>query len=131
MRDIRQQLKQLKERLPETDAAKKVAAAAEALDQKIASVQDQLIDLRITSNEDSLAYPFGLDGKLAVLAMNIESAATAPTQPEIDLFQKYSRRLDDDLTKWSGILTSDLAAFQKLTDEQHLHAIVVSANASQ
>jgi len=125
MRDVRQQLKQMKERLPGTEAAKKVAAAADALDAKIAAVQDELIDLRITSNEDSLAYPFGLDGKLAALAMTVGSAATAPTQPEIDVFQKYSRKLDEDLTKWSGIQTADLAAFQKLTDEQHLHAVIV------
>jgi len=131
MRDVRQQLKQLKARLPVTEAAKKIATAADALDAKIATVQDELIDLRITSNEDSLAYPFGLDGKLAALAMNIGSAATAPTQPEIDVFQKYSRKLDEDLTRWSSIQASDLAAFQKLTDEQHLHAIVISPKAAQ
>jgi hypothetical protein len=125
MRDVRLQLKELRERLPDTDAAKQVAAEGEALDKKIAAVEEEFIDLRITSNEDSLAYPLGLDGKLAALALTVSSADSAPTEPENQVFQKYSRMLDTQLTQWSSILTHDLAAFQKLTDAQGLHAVVV------
>jgi len=125
MRDVRLQLKELRERLPDTDAGKKVAAEAEALDKKIAAAQEELIDLRITSNEESLAYPYGLDGKLAGLALTVGGADTAPTEPENEVFQKYSRVLDAQLTQWSSIVTRDLAAFQKLTDSQGLHAVVV------
>ncbi len=125
MRDVRLQLKELRDRLPDTDAAKQVAAEADTLDKKIAAVQDELIDLRITSNEDSLAYPPGLDGKLAALALNIGSADSAPTEPQTEVFQKYSRLLDTHLTQWSSILTHDLTAFHKMTDAQGLHAVVV------
>jgi hypothetical protein len=41
------------------------------------------------------------------------------------VFQSFSRRLDDELTKWSGIKAKDIPAFQRMTDEEHLHAIVV------
>jgi photosystem II stability/assembly factor-like uncharacterized protein len=123
--DVRRQLKELRERLPDTDAGKHVAAEAEALDKTIAAVEEELIDLRITSNEDSLAYPLGLDGKLAALAVNVGSADSAPTEPQNEVFQNYSRMLDTHLTRWSSILTHDLAAFQKLTDAQGLHAVVV------
>ena len=126
MRDVRTQLKDLRERLPETPPAKRIVSAAEDLDKKIGTVQDELVDFRITSNEDSLAYPLGLDGKLAGLAMAVEGTAdAAPTQPDYDVFQIFSRRLDDELTKWSGIKSKDLPALQKLTDEQHLHTIVI------
>ena len=126
MRDVRSQLKDLRERLPETPPAKRIVAAADELDKKIGIVQDELVDFRITSNEDSLAYPLALDGKLAGLAMTVEGDAdAAPTEPDTAVFQMFSRKLDDELTKWSGIKTKDLPAFQKLTDEQHLHTIVV------
>ncbi len=126
MRDVRTQLKDLRERMPESDPAKRLAAQAEDLDKKIALVEDDLVDFRITSNEDSLAYPLGLDGKLAGLAMSVEgSADAAPTQPDYDVFQIYSRKLDTDLTRWSGMTAKDIPAFQRLTDEQHLHAVVV------
>lgn len=122
MRDVRSQLKDLRERVPE----KRLAAAAEELDKKIGVVQDDFANFRITSNEDSLAYPLGLDGKLAGLAMAVEgSSDTAPTQPEYEVFQMYSRKLDDELTKWSTIKAKDIPAFDKLTDEQRLHTIVV------
>jgi hypothetical protein len=126
IRDVRSQLKDLRERLPENDSAKRIATAAEDLDKKIGAVQDDLADFRITSNEDSLAYPLGLDGKLAGLAMAVEgSSDTAPTQPEYEVFQTFSRKLDDDLSTWSGIKTKDIPAFQRMTDDQHLHAIVI------
>ena len=132
MRDVQAQLKDLRDRLPDTDGSKRIATASEELDKKIGAVEDQLVDFRITSNEDSLAYPLGLDGKLAGLAMAVEGDSDAPpTQPDYDVFQIFSRRLDDDLTKWSSIKAKDLAAFQKMTDDQRLHAIVVKENGGQ
>ncbi|HLJ13410.1 MAG TPA: hypothetical protein VKV15_02860 [Bryobacteraceae bacterium] len=126
MRDVRTQLKDLRERLPESEPAKRIATAADDLDKKIATVQDEFVDFRITSNEDSLAYPLGLDGKLAGLAMAVESTSdTAPTQSELELFQVLSRKLDEDLTKWGSIKAKDIPAFQRMTDDQHLHTIVL------
>ena len=119
MQDVRRQLTELRERRPA------LANDADALDKKIAAAEAQFIDLRISANEDSLAYPLGLDAKLAALALNIGSADAAPTQPQADVFEKYSRTLDTELTQWSGILSHDLPAFDKLTDAQGLHAIVV------
>jgi hypothetical protein len=126
MRDVREQLKGLRERLPATDAVKPVAAAALDLDKKIAALEDELIDFRITASEDSLAYPLGLDGKIAALAMNVEGEAdAAPTEPQQELFQTFSSRLDTQLTKWSGLTSKDIPDFVKLAESQNLRTIVV------
>ena len=53
MRDVRTQLKDLRERLPETPPAKRIVSAAEDLDKKIGTVQDELVDFRITSTRSS------------------------------------------------------------------------------
>ena len=129
MEDVRKQLKDLRGRLPETEPAKRIVTAAEDLDKKIVAAEEPLVDFRITSNEDSLAYPLGLDGKFASLAMSVEGGSdSAPTQPQYDVFQTFSSKLDVELTKWGGIVAKDITAFQKLTDSQNLHAIVVKGS---
>ena len=126
MRDVREQLKGLRERLAPGEAGKSVASAALDLDKKIKAVEDELIDLRITASEDSLAYPLGLDGKIAWLAMMVEGGAdAAPTEPEQELFQNASSRLDTQLSKWSGLTSKDIPAFVKLAESQNLRTITV------
>jgi hypothetical protein len=126
MRDVREQLKGLRERLPATEEVKPVSAASLDLDKKIAAVEAELIDLRITASEDSLAYPLGLDGKIAALAMTVEGEAdAAPTEPQQELFQVLSSRLDTQLTKWSGLMNKEIPDFVKQAEARNLRTIVV------
>ena len=124
MQDVRGQLKGLTGRLPAADAD--IAKAAEALDKKIEAAGDVLINFKITASEDSLAYPLALDGKLAHLASTVQGTSdSAPTEPEMQLFQELSKKLDTSLSQWGRILATDLAAFQKLTSQHNLQTIVV------
>ncbi len=70
MQDVRLQLSGLKRRLPENASTKNITNAADELEKKLVGVRDQMINLDITANEDSLAYPPQLDAKLAYLAMD-------------------------------------------------------------
>jgi hypothetical protein len=126
MRDVRTQLADLQRRLPEDDSSKPVRDASVSLDQKIATALEDLIDLRIAANEDSLAFPLGLDGKLATLAMNVSSGAdSAPTEPEGRVFQKYSGQLDTSLSRWQSLVSKDIADFQKLAAARGLGPVIV------
>jgi hypothetical protein len=126
MRDVRTQLADLQRRLPEDDSSKPVRDAAVSLDKKIAAALEDLIDLRIAANEDSLAFPLGLDGKLATLAMNVSSGAdSAPTEPEGRVFQKYSGQLDTSLSRWQSLVSKDVAEFQKLAAARGLGPVIV------
>jgi hypothetical protein len=100
--------------------------AGEQLDKKIGAALEKLVDFKITASEDSLAYPLGLDGKLATLAEDIGRGADgAPTEPQNQLFQKYSRMLDQDLSEWGSIVAKDLLAYQKLAAAQNPGPVVV------
>jgi photosystem II stability/assembly factor-like uncharacterized protein len=126
MRDVRTQLADLQRRLPEDDSSKPVRDAAVSLDKKIVTALEDLIDLRIAANEDSLAFPLGLDGKLATLAMNVSSGAdSAPTEPETRVFQKYSGQLDTSLSRWQSLVSKDIAEFQKLAAARGLGPVIV------
>jgi photosystem II stability/assembly factor-like uncharacterized protein len=132
IQDVREQLGGLKKRLGPGDSFRRVIEAAEALDAKLISVRDPLINLKISANEDSLSYPPGLDGKLAFLAMSVSGGAdSAPTESQVQLFDRLKKQTDELLEHWDRVRDTDIAAFQKLAAEQSVHAIQVPDGKSE
>jgi len=126
IQDLRQQVDGLKKRLSENPNAKTVLSTGSELDQKLVAVRDKLINLKITANEDSLAYPPQIDGKLAYLALAVAGwSDSAPTESQYKEFDKLKKQADDLLARWAELQKTDVAAFQKLTTEQGIQAIVV------
>jgi len=125
IQDVRAQLSGLKKRLPENASAKTIAGAADDLEKKLVAVRDDLINLDISANEDSLAYPPQLDAKLAFLAIDAGSADAAPTEPELRQFDKLKRQSGEFIARWEDIQRRDLAAFQKLAAEGSLSTVMV------
>ena len=129
IQDVRSQVDGLRKRLPDGANAKPVVSAASGLDQKLVSVRDTLVNLKIAANEDSLAYPPQIDAKLAYLAMAVGSDTdSAPTEAASREFEKLKKQADDYLARWAELQRTDVAAFQKLTTDQGIQAIVVPAN---
>jgi photosystem II stability/assembly factor-like uncharacterized protein len=125
IQDVRMQLSGLKRRLPENASAKGIGGAADDLEKKLVAVRDDLINLDITANEDSLAYPPQLDAKLAYLAMDAGTADSAPTEAEFKEFEKLKRQSGELLAKWDDLQRRELAAFQKLAAEGSLSTVLV------
>ena len=125
IQDVRSQLAGLKRRLPENMTAKTISTSADDLEKKLVAVRDQLVNLTISANEDSLAYPPQLDTKLAYLAMDVGTADSAPTEAEEIEFDKLKRQTAELLGRWTELQHGDLASFQKLTAEGSLSTVVV------
>ena len=125
IQDVRSQLFGLKRRLPENASAKTIISAADDLEKKLVAVRDDLINLDISANEDSLAYPPQLDAKLAFLAMDVGTADSAPTEAEQRQFEKLKRQSGVLIARWDDLQRRDLAAFQKLTAEGSLSTVMV------
>jgi photosystem II stability/assembly factor-like uncharacterized protein len=125
IQDVRGQLSGLKRRLPENASAKTIVAAADDLEKKLVAVRDGFLNLDISANEDSLAYPPQLDAKLAFLAMDAGSADSAPTEAEQRQLEKLKRQSGELLAKWEDLQRRDLAAFQKMAAEGSLSTVMV------
>jgi photosystem II stability/assembly factor-like uncharacterized protein len=125
IQDVRSQVTGLKRRLPENASTKTIAGSADDIEKKLVAVRDQLVNLTISANEDSLAYPPQIDAKLAYLAMDVGSADSAPTEAEQLQFEKLKRQSGELLSRWQDLQRSDLAAFRKLTSESNLSTVVV------
>jgi photosystem II stability/assembly factor-like uncharacterized protein len=125
IQDVRSQIAGLKRRLPENASTKGIASSADDLDKKLEAVRDRMVNLTISANEDSLAYPPQFDTKLAYLAMDVSSADSAPTEAEQLQFEKLKRQGGELLSSWDDLQRRDLAAFQKLTAERSLSPVGV------
>jgi photosystem II stability/assembly factor-like uncharacterized protein len=125
IQDVRSQLSGLKRRLPENASTKTIVSAADDLEKKLVAVREDLVNLTISANEDSLAYPPQLDAKLAFLAMDAATADSAPTEAEQHQFEKLKRQSGELVGRWEELQRRDLAAFQKLTVEGSLSTVVV------
>ncbi len=125
IQDVRSQVAGLRRRLPENASTKAIKVSADDLEKKLIAVRDQMVNLMISANEDSLAYPPQLDARLAYLAMDLGTADSAPTQAEQLEFDKLKKQFDETLGHWEDLQKNDLATFRKLTAESSLSTVVV------
>lgn len=125
IQDVRAQINGLKKRLPENASAKTIASSADDLDKKLITMRDQFVNLTISANEDSLAYPPQIDTKWAFLAMDLGTADSAPTEAEKNEFEKLKRQTGDMVKSWDDLQAHELAEFRKLTFENSLSTVVV------
>jgi hypothetical protein len=117
----------LAQRLPPASENEPVRKAAADLDKKLLSVRDELLDKRITANEDSLAYPARIDIRLAGLAMGVSlDTDSAPTEPSYKQFDQMKKLLDEQVSGWTTLQGTDLAAFQKMAAERGITPVVLA-----
>jgi photosystem II stability/assembly factor-like uncharacterized protein len=123
IQDVRAQLGGLQKRLPEN---KPVVTAASDMDKKLLAVRDNLAQMQISANEDSLRYPQRVDSKLAYLGISVgDGSDSAPTEADYKEFDKLKKQVDDFLALWVELQKTGLATFQKMVAEEHIQAIVV------
>ena len=131
IQDVRSQSAALKKRLPENASYRPLTSSADDLDKKLISVREPLINLRVSANEDSLAYPPQLDAQLAFLAIAVGSGSdSAPTEAATQRFDVLKKQTDEALARWSEMQKTDVASFQKLAAESGIAGVVVPAPGS-
>jgi hypothetical protein len=119
--DLRSQTQSLQKRLVNASAGEQpVLNASKELDRKIAYVEDSLVQMKISANEDSLRYPPQLDAKLSYLANEVGSDTdSAPTGAQYAEFQRLKKQTDEQLSRWSNLLATDVPSFQRLVEQQN------------
>jgi photosystem II stability/assembly factor-like uncharacterized protein len=123
--DVREQLRGLKKRVIGA-SFKSLLEAAGGLDAKLVAARNPLVNLTISASEDSLAYPPGIDGRLAFLSMSVAGFSdSAPTESQYRELDKLTQETKELLAHWEQVRSTDIAAFQKLAAEQNIHPIFV------
>lgn len=125
IRDIKKQAEDVAKKSEGHPSKAALTDASKKLNQKLSAVEEELIQVKIKSNQDALNYPIKLNNKLAALAGSVGSADTKPTKQQYDVFNDLSAKVDVQLAKLKDILASDVPAFNKLVKDQDIPAVIL------
>lgn len=124
IRAIRQQVELWEERAQGQEAQDAVTTSAHALLEKLAAIEEELIQVKAKSRGDTLDHPAKLNAKLAALSGVVGSADAAPTRQAYELFQVLSDQLQSLLVRLQECIDADLAAFNTVIGEAGLSAVI-------
>jgi len=124
LRNIRQQVEDWERRTREREAHETVSKAARSLKEKLVPIEDELIQSKAKTRQDTMNFPVKLNGKLAWLAGVVASAQAAPTRQEYELFEDLVSRIDTQLQGLQEIIDTDVTAFNALMRESDMPAVI-------
>jgi photosystem II stability/assembly factor-like uncharacterized protein len=123
IRNVRRQAQDMQRRTAGSPSAQAVADAAKKLDARMTPIEEAIIQTKSRSSQDPLNFPIRLNNELAALAGEVESADTAPTKQDYEVFEHLKRELEPQLTAWKQVLTTDVPAFNDLVKQQNIPAV--------
>jgi len=125
---IREMRKQLEDYTKRSD--KRVSDAAKALIQKLTAVEENLYQTKNRASEDPLNFPIKLNNKLAHVLGVVESSDDPPTQQSNMVYEDLATKTNGELKTLNTLLTTDLAAFNKLVRDSNVPAVETPTKAS-
>ncbi len=125
IRDIRKQTDDLVKRLEKHPSKKAIADSAKRVNDRLKSVEEALIQVKIKSGQDALNYPIRLNDKLVSLSTVVGSADAGPTQQSHDVYNDLSSQVDAQLVKFRKVLDTDLSEFDRVVKSLDIPAIIV------
>jgi photosystem II stability/assembly factor-like uncharacterized protein len=127
IRDLRVQLQALEKRLGYADAVKPIATSSTDLRNKIAAIEEQLINVNSTASEDELNYPTRLNSSLGYLQSAVDSADMAPTEAELALFAELDQQVEAQLVRWREVLSKDVPGLNNTMQKASVPLVGVTA----
>ena len=94
-----------------------LAGAADTLLEKIATVEEELVQTKSRTMMDRLILPTRLETKLISLATVIAGADSAPTRQSYEVFDYLSVLVDAQLTALRDVIDTDLSSFAGLVED--------------
>ncbi len=100
-----------------------IAAAVEALSNKLSEVEEEIYQVRNRSNQDPLNFPIKLNNRLAALRRSVETGDARPTDAAYVVFKELSAELGVQLGKLKAIMASDLESLNRVLVENKVEPI--------
>lgn len=127
LRDVRQQVEQWEQRAQGSEAQETILNAGKTVKDRLAAIEEELIQVKASTRQDTLNYPARINAKLAALTGVVASADAAPTKQAYELFDHLAAQVSLELNRLRECIDTDLAAFNRLIREAGLPAVVPPA----
>jgi hypothetical protein len=102
-----------------------IADSGKALDTKMTGVEEALIQTKAKSDQDVLNFPVRLNNDFVALSGVVGSANSAPTKQSYEVFDMLSHSVDEQLSKWKAIASTDVAAYNDLVKQEEVPALML------
>ena len=127
LRNIRRQVEEWEQRAESHSSAEAVASAAVPLKEKLAAIENELVQVGHKGARDRLNLPVKLNRKLAEVIAVVASADFAPPKQAGEVFQDLSTRIDVQIKLLEDVVENDVFQFVSLVEELGIPAIIPSA----
>jgi photosystem II stability/assembly factor-like uncharacterized protein len=125
IRGVRSRMETVRTELGTSAQAKPVLDAMDQLEKKMAPIEQELIQVKMKSSEGNLRYPNMLNEQYESLRQTVEGADTAPSQPEIEVFNRLHGELETQVAKWNEVARQDVPALNDVIRKQNIPAVTV------
>jgi DNA-binding FrmR family transcriptional regulator len=123
IRTLRAEIKVLQQRLEDDAAMKPLLDQASALNKKMTPVEEQLIQVNMKGSEANLAFPNMLNEQFDTFSAVVQAGDSAPSQQQYEAFKMLRGQLDQQLTAWKQIMSSDVPAFNERMKNTNIPAL--------
>jgi len=125
LREVREQLKGLEERLKDEASAEPVVAAAENFLKRLEEVEKALYQTQNRSPQDPLNFPVRLNDKLAGLLGLASFGDFGPTEAMLAVRDELVAAINIELGKLSALWQKDLPEFNRQAREHEVAAVLL------
>jgi photosystem II stability/assembly factor-like uncharacterized protein len=120
LRTLRSQAQAMNRKYTGVAAWDPLRGGAEDLIKKLTAMEEQLVQTKVKSTEGDLNFPTMLDEQLIYLSWAVDAGDASPTQAQVATFEMLSKKIDEQLSKWDGVLSQDLLNLNRLAEKQKI-----------
>jgi photosystem II stability/assembly factor-like uncharacterized protein len=117
IRSLKRQLDDWAQRLADNDSAKDAVASAQSLKDRLQGIEDELVQVELTSDGDTLNYREKLFEKLSDLTPVVASADARPTTQSYAVYDKLAGQADEQLSALTALVDTDVARLNEQLGE--------------
>jgi hypothetical protein len=119
LRSLRTQLQAMNKKYAGIAEWDPVRPGAEELIRKLTAIEEQIVQTKVKSTEGVLNFPTMPDEQLITLGWTVDGDA-APTRAHVETFEMLSKKIEEQLSKWDGVLSRDLPNLNRLAEKQKI-----------
>ncbi|TMC29248.1 MAG: glycosyl hydrolase [Chloroflexi bacterium] len=131
IRKLKKQLDLWESRAKDQGGEGRLVTAAGSLRRKANAIEEELVQVKAKSRQDTLNFPAKLNAKLASLLGSVGGADYAPTQGMRDVFADLVKRVDVQIRRWEALSSADIPAFDRLVRASSVPAVGIGKAAAR
>ena len=126
LRDVRHQSEEIEGRIEKAGVeSDEVSRTMQALNEELVELEEKLTQVKSKSSQDPINFPPGIDNQLTSLYQYVVNAEYQPTAGAYERFADLKPDLDALSSRFEEIVSSDLAALNRIVSGLALPPVVV------